>query len=67
MEIKYLANPTFDVWGEKGTKNRFLRFHHPELPSSVILLLSETQIQDLHRILQAELPPEAYTTTHQTQ
>jgi len=67
MDIKYLTNAAFDVWGETGTTNRFLRFRHPDLPNPVVLLLSESQIQELCQTLQASLPKTAYSKTQNIQ
>jgi len=67
MDIKYLSGATFGVWGEKGTKRRFLQWTHPELKTPVTLLLEEAHISQLLHALQRELPEGAYTETHRTQ
>jgi hypothetical protein len=65
---KYLIGAIFRVWGEKGTKRRFLQWVHSEIPGgSVTLLLEEAHISQLLDALQRELPPEAYTDTHRVQ
>jgi hypothetical protein len=67
MHIKYLTGAVFHVWGEKGTKRRFLQWRHPELDPPVTLLLEEAHILQLLDALQRELPPEAYTETRTVQ
>lgn len=66
MDIKYLTGARFHVWGEKGTKQRFLQWQHPALQEPVTFLLEELHIAQLMDALQKELPPEAYTETHRT-
>jgi hypothetical protein len=66
-DIKYLTGAVFGVWGEKGTKRRFLQWHHPELNPPVTLLLEEQHISQLVDALQRTLPPGAYTETHKIQ
>jgi hypothetical protein len=65
MDIKYLTDARFRVWGEVGTKRRFLQWMHPDLNPPVTFLLEEGAISDLLQALQIELPPEARTTTNQ--
>jgi hypothetical protein len=61
MSVKSLTDAAFDVWGEHGTKRRFLRFRHGLLPEPVTFLLEERTIAQLIHALQTELQPEAYT------
>ncbi len=61
MDLKYLTGAAFSIWGEEGTKRRFLQFRHPQLNPPVTILLEEQHIDQLIDGLQKELPPEAYT------
>ena len=67
MDIKYLTGAVFHVWGERGTKRRFLQWRHPELTQPVTLLLEEQHIAQLLDALQRELPAGAYTETRSIQ
>lgn len=67
METKYLTGAVFSIWGEEGTKRRFLRWTHPELNPPVTLLLEPQHIADLIHGLQIELPPGAYSKGHGVQ
>jgi hypothetical protein len=65
MEVKYLANATFHVWGEEGTKRRFLQFRHAGLPEdSVTFVLEEQEIAQIRYALEVDLPEGAYTPAH---
>jgi hypothetical protein len=66
-DIRYLTNTRFAVWGEEGTRRRFLQFQHPDLAQPVTMLLEESHISQLVDALQRELPPEAYTKTSRVQ
>jgi hypothetical protein len=63
-DIKYLTGAVFHVWGEKGTKSRYLMWQHRDLKEPVTLLLEEAQIFQLRDALQRELPAEAYPDTN---
>jgi hypothetical protein len=67
MDIKYLTNAVFQVWGEEGSKRRFLQWRHPDLAAPVTLLLEEQHIAQLVDALQRALPQGAHTTTHKIQ
>jgi hypothetical protein len=65
-DIKYLTGARFRVWGERGTKRRFLQWEHPELNPPVTLLLEEAHISQLLDALQRELPQGAHSDSHRT-
>lgn len=67
MDIKYLTGARFLVWGEQGTKRRFIKWEHPDLGSPVTFLLEEQHVSQLLDALRRKLPPAAHTPTSRVQ
>ncbi len=61
MDIMYLTGAAFRVWGEAGSKRRFIQFLHPQLATPTTLLLEEAEIARICDALRGELPPGAYS------
>lgn len=61
MDIMYLTGAAFRVWGEAGSKRRFIQFLHPQLATPTTLLLEESEIAQICEALQQQLPSGAYS------